>query len=116
MKRPYQSPLRWTLPPLMIVAMGCGGPEPESDGPELIIETSYGRVEGAAVDDGRGPAGDVLVFRGIPYAAPPVGELRWRPPEPALVVGDEVGAQAGVLKQKLDALDRALAGAASLAP
>ncbi len=82
MKRPYQSPLRWTLLPLMIVAMGCGGPEPESDGPELIIETSYGRVEGAAVDDGRGPAGDVLVFRGIPYAAPPVGELRWRPPEP----------------------------------
>ena len=82
MKRPYRSPLRWTLLPLMIVAMGCGGPEPESDGPELIIETSYGRVEGAAVDDGRGPAGDVLVFRGIPYAAPPVGELRWRPPEP----------------------------------
>lgn len=26
---------------------------------------------------------DVRVFRGIPFSAPPVDELRWRPPEPA---------------------------------
>ena len=40
-----------------------------------VIETSSGRLEGAAERD-------VLVFRGIPFAKPPVGPLRFRPPEP----------------------------------
>lgn len=26
--------------------------------------------------------GDVAVYRGVPYALPPVGPLRWRPPQP----------------------------------
>ena len=41
-----------------------------------IVETGYGRVRGAEIADG------VLSWRGIPYAAPPVGELRLRPPAP----------------------------------
>jgi para-nitrobenzyl esterase len=41
-----------------------------------VVGTTHGQVRGEQV-------GDIAVFRGIPYAAPPVGELRWRPPAPA---------------------------------
>ncbi|NED88709.1 carboxylesterase family protein [Streptomyces sp. SID11233] len=40
-------------------------------------ETEAGPVEGIFCRDRT-----VTVFRGIPYAAPPVGDLRWRPPQP----------------------------------
>ena len=43
------------------------------------VQLDSGAVEGVAVESD--PA--VQVFRGIPYAAPPVGELRWKPPLPA---------------------------------
>ncbi|MFL5502221.1 MAG: carboxylesterase/lipase family protein [Gemmatimonadaceae bacterium] len=44
--------------------------------PRVTIDT--GTLEGV-VDS----ATKVMVFRGIPYAAPPVGDLRWKPPQPA---------------------------------
>ena len=40
------------------------------------VETVAGALEGEHVDDAR----DVLVFRGVPYARPPVGDARWQPP------------------------------------
>ncbi|HSH89541.1 MAG TPA: carboxylesterase family protein [Ramlibacter sp.] len=46
-----------------------------------IVETANGAVKGAALNaPGRRP---VHFFKGIPYASPPVGELRWRAPRPA---------------------------------
>ena len=39
------------------------------------VATTAGLVEGVR-------EGSVEVYRGLPFAAPPLGELRWRPPQP----------------------------------
>ena len=44
----------------------------------LQVKTDKGKVEGALTTDGK-----VVAFKGIPFAAPPVGSLRWQPPQPA---------------------------------
>ncbi len=48
----------------------------------LIVETDKGRVRGV-YDRPSGHLPTVRVFRGIPFAAPPVGEARFAPPRPA---------------------------------
>ena len=56
---------------------GAGGVGGRSGPRALLVETGFGPVEGLEVDG-------VFSYRSIPYAAPPVGELRWKPPtEPA---------------------------------
>jgi len=40
-----------------------------------VAKTGYGKLRGSETEG-------VLVFRGIPFAQPPVGELRWRGPQP----------------------------------
>ena len=44
--------------------------------PGVCVKIDTGLVSGETKDG-------VRVFRGIPYAAPPTGELRWKPPQPA---------------------------------
>lgn len=42
-----------------------------------VVATEYGPVKGKLSADGK-----VRAFLGIPFAAPPVGPLRWKPPQP----------------------------------
>jgi para-nitrobenzyl esterase len=52
----------------------------------VVLMTNAARAETVKVEGGllKGTVEDGLgVYRGIPYAAPPIGDLRWRPPQPA---------------------------------
>ncbi len=42
---------------------------------QIIAETASGKIEGTFQED-------LYVFKGVPYAAPPVGKLRWMTPQP----------------------------------
>ncbi|HEY1766522.1 MAG TPA: carboxylesterase family protein [Terracidiphilus sp.] len=45
----------------------------------LTVKTAQGKLHGKTINNGK-----VRAFFGIPYAAPPVGPLRWKAPEPPL--------------------------------
>jgi para-nitrobenzyl esterase len=54
---------------VLAVCPGCGGKN-------LVAQTRFGKVKGQV------ESGGILAFKGIPYARPPVGELRFKPPLP----------------------------------
>jgi para-nitrobenzyl esterase len=56
---------------MMLCAAALISPAHAAGGP--TVKTTAGKVQGFAVNG-------VYEFLGIPYAAPPVGNLRWRPP------------------------------------
>jgi para-nitrobenzyl esterase len=42
------------------------------------------KVEGGSISGTKNAKGDVQIFKGIPFAAPPLGDLRWKAPAPVI--------------------------------
>ena len=61
---------------LALLFLTASAPALAADPPHAA--TDKGPVVGKLSDDG-----EIRIFLGIPYAAPPVGPLRWKPPQPA---------------------------------
>ena len=61
-----------------VLVAGAGGPlaSPASAGANPVVRIDGGLIRGAS-------AAGVNSFKGLPYAAPPTGNLRWRAPQPA---------------------------------
>lgn len=62
----------------MLALAACSGVASDGDGglEAPLVRTGSGSLGGVRLPSG------VLAFRGVPYALAPVGERRWRPPEP----------------------------------
>lgn len=63
---------------LLYIALCLAGAAPSGAAITGTVRIETGLVAGGPTRDP-----EVTAFRGLPYAAPPVGELRWRAPEPA---------------------------------
>ena len=71
MKNPIGSVFALTL----AIATTSAHAEFSFNEPRPIVQIANGKLQGVERDG-------MVMFKNIPYAAPPVGELRWRPPQP----------------------------------
>jgi para-nitrobenzyl esterase len=65
---------------VIVLAVSCRSKEPEVNALTDPIKIDTGYVSGTVIGD---VGKEVHIYRGIPYAAPPVGDLRWKPPQAA---------------------------------
>src|SRR5437868_9296838 len=63
--------MKLTLAALLSLASALAA----TSGLETVVKTDSGWLAGSG--------GDVRSYKSIPYAAPPIGDLRWKPPQPA---------------------------------
>jgi para-nitrobenzyl esterase len=59
-----------------LVAMNANAQSKKGKNAGVIIDTKNGKIEGSLDSSG------IRSFKGIPFAAPPVGKLRWKAPQP----------------------------------
>ena len=64
-----------TLPLVSLLFAVVAGAYAAAAPAPAVVKVDAGRLQGAATDG-------VLAFKGVPFAAAPVGDLRWRPPQP----------------------------------
>ena len=86
----FAKSLRWGAACLAaVMTTACGG---SGGTPPELRETRYGMVRGT--DDSA--ASGTYAWKGVPYAQPPVGPLRWQPPaEPAAWTGERSATRLG---------------------
>src|SRR5688500_3664157 len=66
----------FTLQLIIAFAQGTGSDNPAQDEFKNQVKLPMGIVEGVTDKNG------IRSFKGIPFAAPPVGDLRWKAPAP----------------------------------
>jgi para-nitrobenzyl esterase len=74
--RPFSrlgSASKWMLLAVGLATLVSAQPGHTFSAENPVVETESGSVQGMRV-------GNVTVFKGVPFAAPPVGDLRWRAP------------------------------------
>jgi para-nitrobenzyl esterase len=63
---------------LLVLLITFGYPQPSYTGELKLIKVTGGLISGTI-----NKSGDVQIFKGVPFAAPPTGDLRWKEPQPA---------------------------------